>query len=141
MYLFSHNVQGQNLKNVDSYGSASDQCGGRDKDAWTPLHVAAYMGRVEYTEFLLRKGANISLTTTRSKLTALHFAAAGGHSDIVNMLVAAMAKSNELDCRLDAASAETNTDDRITRWQTVWEENLNDVSLDSLEIDPCIDSP
>ena len=140
-YLFLHSVEGQKVMNIDSYVSVSDQDEGTAKDAWTPLHVAAFMGRVEYTDFLLRKGADISLATTRSKLTALHLAAAKGHSVIVEMLTAAIVKSNKFDCRLDAANIDIYSGDRMVRWKAAWEENCNDISVDSLEIDPCVDSP
>ena len=103
--------------NIDSYASVSDQDEGTVKDAWTPLHVAAYMGRVEYTDFLLRKGADISLATSRSKLTALHLAAARGHSVIVKMLTAAIVKCYKFDCGLVAANADVYSGDRMERWK------------------------
>ena len=132
LYLFSQNVRGQRITDIDSYGrdierdlgTENDACKG---DAWTPLHVAAHLGRVEYTEFLIRKGANISLLTTKSKLTALHLASARGHLKIMGMLLAAMMK-----CSKDLITGEPDVNENV---------NANDLSLDSLEIDPGLDSP
>ena len=142
LYLFSQNVKGHIVRNIDFYGTPSEYVVGKGGDAWTPLHVAAYMGRVQYANFLLQKGANFSLITTKSRCTALHLAASRGHVVIVTMLLTAMMKSNELDCKLETSNdAESYAGDGVTRRKIIWEENFNDLSLDSLEIDRCIDSP
>ena len=64
---------------------------------WTPLHVAARYGVKEAAELLIKKGANINITTGKRPSvgkTPLHLAAWAGHFDIVEILIAKGADLN-----------------------------------------------
>eukprot|EP00435_Cladocopium_sp_Y103_P076078 s2_g75.t1 len=63
----------------------------KDKDGWTPLHLAAAGGRVEVVALLLKSGASVEATTD-SGGTALHRAALLGHAAVVEQLISAGAK-------------------------------------------------
>ncbi|MGH9594902.1 MAG: ankyrin repeat domain-containing protein, partial [Bryobacteraceae bacterium] len=57
-------------------------------DGWTPLHLAAFFGKVDAVRFLLNKGASVTTRSTNDlRNTPLHAAAAGGHSQIVKILL------------------------------------------------------
>ncbi|CAK7229925.1 hypothetical protein SEUCBS140593_007410 [Sporothrix eucalyptigena] len=58
----------------------------RISDHGTPLHEAAQMGHVEAVRYLLAQGADTSITSTRSKTTALAWAEKAGHKDVVAIL-------------------------------------------------------
>nr|XP_002123436.3 ankyrin repeat domain-containing protein 10 isoform X2 [Ciona intestinalis] len=46
---------------------------------WTPVHWAAYFGKVECLNGLLRTGVNVNIRTSRFQQTPAHIAAFGGH--------------------------------------------------------------
>jgi ankyrin repeat protein len=50
-----------------------------DVDDWTPLHSAAWKGRIGNMDLLLKEGANCSAVTAHSQRTPLHLACASGH--------------------------------------------------------------
>ena len=56
------------------------------KEGWTPLHVAAYLNRLECTRVLLMLGANPNAKNNNA-LTPLHIAASRGYTDILNELM------------------------------------------------------
>jgi len=58
-----------------------------DNIKWTPLHFAAFEGRVEVVQLLLDYGADVN-RSDRDHWTALHLAALGGHLQVVNTLLA-----------------------------------------------------
>ena len=60
----------------------------RDRDGWTPLHVAAADGWPKPVEALIAAGANLEARSAHGE-TPLHFAAAGGNTQIVDMLLEA----------------------------------------------------
>ena len=49
----------------------------REKNSWTSLHHAAFMGRVEVARVLLDHGAKVKLETAVGGYTALHFVSLG----------------------------------------------------------------
>lgn len=82
-------------------------------DGWTPLHYAAFEGRLELAERLLAAGATIDALAP-NKSSALMLAARNGHIDVVRALLRAGAN---VDLRNDAgqtadswAMANGNTD-------------------------------
>lgn len=84
-----------------------------DNDGWTPLHYAAFEGRLALLERLLAAGAPVDAPAP-NKSTALMLAARNGHIDAVRALIRAGAN---LDLRNDAgqtadswALANNNTD-------------------------------
>jgi len=57
-------------------------------DGFSPLHLAAWFGRVGAAELLLAKGADVeSVADNGTGLRPLHSAAAGGHTVIVHLLL------------------------------------------------------
>jgi ankyrin repeat protein len=58
----------------------------RDKDGRTPLIWAARQGRLEAVKVLLAKGAKVD-ASSRRRLTALHWAAVGGHHQVAVILL------------------------------------------------------
>jgi len=62
----------------------------RSPDGWTPLHLAAFLGRAEAVELLLERGAGLEIrSTNQMRNTPLHAAVAGGERAIIERLVAA----------------------------------------------------
>ncbi|CAB1320856.1 unnamed protein product [Coregonus sp. 'balchen'] len=58
-----------------------------DSDHWAPIHYACWYGKVEATKLLLEKG-NCNPNLLNGHLSSpLHFAAGGGHSEIVQLLL------------------------------------------------------
>ncbi|XP_038828208.1 krev interaction trapped protein 1-like isoform X3 [Salvelinus namaycush] len=58
-----------------------------DSDHWAPIHYACWYGKVEATKLLLEKG-NCNPNLLNGQLSSLlHFAAGGGHSEIVQLLL------------------------------------------------------
>ncbi len=57
-------------------------------DGWTPLHLAAFFGKVEAVRLLLNKGAPVKARSTNSmENTPLHAAAAGRHAGVIKVLL------------------------------------------------------
>jgi ankyrin repeat protein len=68
----------------------------RSSDGWTPLHLAAYMGRAEAARALLSRGAPIDAVSKNSTAnTPLCAALAGkGDAEVVRLLLEAGANPN-----------------------------------------------
>ena len=68
----------------------------RSRDGWTPLHLAAYMGRAEAARTLVSRGAPVdAVSTNGTKNTPLCAALAGsGDHEIVRLLLEAGADPN-----------------------------------------------
>jgi ankyrin repeat protein len=56
---------------------------------WTLLHVAAHAGQAAVVDALLRLGLDVDAREQGDNTTAMHWAAAGGHLDVVRRLVEA----------------------------------------------------
>lgn len=67
-----------------------------DEKGLTPLMWSSAYGQVPTVSLLLRAGASHAIKGPDGE-TALHLAAAGGHTDIIRLLVAAGAAVNEVD--------------------------------------------
>ena len=79
-----------NLANPETDASAADPFGD------TPLHIAAFRGRIEIADHLLAAGANADAENLRGR-APLHVAAARGRMEIVDRLLAAGARVNIID--------------------------------------------
>jgi ankyrin repeat protein len=67
-------------------------------DGWTPLHLAAFFGRLDAARMLLDAGANLHAVSRNSlRNTPLHAAAAGKHSAIALLLQERGADRDALD--------------------------------------------
>ena len=62
------------------------------------LHVAAGQGDVELAQYLLENGANLDARTGQG-VTPLMCAAAGGHRELVDLLLSMGADAAKIDCR------------------------------------------
>ena len=60
----------------------------RNADGWTPLMMASYAGSEECASLLLQVGADVR-AVCKDGDTALHYASAQGHMDIIRMLAKA----------------------------------------------------
>ena len=57
-------------------------------DGWTPLHLAAFFGRLDAARLLLNKGAQVNArSTNQMENMPLHAAAAGRHADVIKLLL------------------------------------------------------
>ena len=65
-------------------------------DGFTALHLAAYFGQEDAAKLLLERGAEANIVARNANIvvTPLHSAAAGSHSGIVKLLLAAGADPN-----------------------------------------------
>jgi uncharacterized protein len=67
----------------------------RAYDGWTPLHLAAFFGRIDAARILLDAGASVHAVSRNSLTnTPLHAATAGKHSDVALLLLARGAKAD-----------------------------------------------
>jgi len=65
----------------------------KDKNGYTPLHWAAFMGHKDVAELLLADGADVNATNNFGE-TPLHEAASMGHKDVAELLLASNADVN-----------------------------------------------
>jgi ankyrin repeat protein len=65
-----------------------------DKDGSTPIMIAAFMGNLEGVKLLLEYKADLNAVTYVTKDSALHYAIAGKHPEIVPLLLKAGANPN-----------------------------------------------
>jgi ankyrin repeat protein len=64
-------------------------------DGFTPLQLAAFFGHPAAVRLLVDRGADVrAVSANPSRLQALHSAAAGGHTEIAGLLLAAGADPN-----------------------------------------------
>lgn len=58
----------------------------KDKDGFTPLHIAAIVGNIEVAELFISSGVNINEYTNEG-LAAIHYAAIYGHEQFISFLI------------------------------------------------------
>lgn len=83
----------------------------RDSRGWTPLHHAAFKGRITMIQLLVAHGAGLE-ATDKDGATPLHVAASAGDPDAIEALLKAGARIDALDRRAntplqDAAGADS----------------------------------
>ena len=67
----------------------------RSDDGYTPLHFAAWFGRLEVARLLLGRGADPnSVAANESRVTPLHSAVSARHRDVAGLLLALGASAN-----------------------------------------------
>ncbi|MEP7352225.1 MAG: ankyrin repeat domain-containing protein [Acidobacteriota bacterium] len=68
---------------------------GFSSDGWTPLHLAAFYGKVDTVRLLLNKGASPTIRSTNAMNNLpLHAAVAGKHAEVVKLLLEHGAPAN-----------------------------------------------
>ncbi|KAG2725714.1 hypothetical protein I3760_01G079100 [Carya illinoinensis] len=58
-----------------------------DQNGWTPLHMAAYMGRIEPTKLLLKYDREVAYMKDADGRTALHIAAHCNKSKVIEVII------------------------------------------------------
>jgi len=87
-------------------------------DGFTPLHLAAFLGRGDAVRLLLDRGADVaSVSRNDMAVEALHSAVAGGHRDIVAALLVGGADPNarQHDGFTPLTAAERHEDPELVR--------------------------
>lgn len=79
------------LKSCLAEGALVD---GRDQNGWTPLHRAAFKGRIDCVKVLLNHGAHVDVVDDAG-YTPLHCALEAGHVQVALLLIAHGARANE----------------------------------------------
>ena len=67
-----------------------------DDNGWTPLHYAAYFGKVSQAEALLRKDESAAYIADNDGKTPLHIAASRNHAQIMKKLISCCPDCSEL---------------------------------------------
>lgn len=67
-----------------------------DKDKWTPLHKAAWIGHAQLAKVLIKNGADVN-ALEKNKWTPLHKAAQQGHYNVITVLLQNYADMNVCD--------------------------------------------
>lgn len=80
--------------------------------AWSLLHVAAHNGRHAAVDLLLRRGLDVNSLEKGDDTSALHWAAAAGHVDVVRRLIAAGA---------DVIGHGDDHELEVIGWATCWD--------------------
>ena len=86
--LLSYSRRSDNAEVVETLIAAGAYVEAKDKDGWTPLHLAAWNGRDSIVEMLLAADADVD-ARTNAGWTPLYWAARKGHDSIVEILLAA----------------------------------------------------
>jgi ankyrin repeat protein len=77
-----------------------------DHGAIVDVFACAYLGMAVDAESLLKRNPDLARATTRNGMTALHYAAMAGHSDVVDVLLRYHPDVNALDHRGNTALTE-----------------------------------
>ncbi len=80
--------------------------------AWTMLHVAASKGQLAVVDLLLKRGLNVNTREQGDETYAMHWAAAAGHVDVVQRLIAAGG---------DVVGRGDDHDLEVIGWATCWD--------------------
>ena len=79
---------------------------------WTLLHAAAQKGRVAVVDLLLARGLDANVKEQGDDSCAMHWAAAGGHLDVVRRLA---------DAGADVVGAGDDHELEVIGWASVWD--------------------
>jgi len=87
-------VMAGDANQVKLYLSRGADINAKDRQTWTPLHVALWEGHKAVAEELIAKGADVNVKDNRG-YTPLHLAAIKGRSDTAGLLIDKGANVNE----------------------------------------------
>ncbi len=86
--IFAAAIQGDCAQLESLLASNRSLLSALSTDGWTPLHLAAFFGKIDAVRLLLNKGASVTTRSTNAmENLPLHAAAAGRHADIVKLLL------------------------------------------------------
>jgi len=86
--IFAAAIQGDTARLEESIAGNRSLVSAISTDGWTPLHLAAFFGKIDAARLLLNKGAQPNARSTNEmNNTPLHAAAAGQHAAIVKLLI------------------------------------------------------
>ena len=85
-----------NIKAVKKHLAAGTDVNAKQKDGFTPLHLAAFTDRMEVVDLLIKNGANVNAKDNVGG-TPLHPATAAGHKETVELLITNGADVNAKD--------------------------------------------
>jgi len=80
---------------------------------WTLLHAAAHNGHLPAVDLLLKRGLDVNTRETGDNTCAMHWAAAGGHLDVVRRLA---------DAGGDIVGHGDDHEMEVIGWATCWDE-------------------
>lgn len=90
IYDIVKNEDQETLSDMVTLGFDIDQ---KDRDGYTPLMIAASLGKADFAQFLIDNGADANARSF-SGLTAMHRAAQDGHNDVITILLSSDANIN-----------------------------------------------
>ncbi|HLX45699.1 MAG TPA: ankyrin repeat domain-containing protein [Bryobacteraceae bacterium] len=93
--IFAASIQGETARIEELLSANRSLVSALSSDGWTPLHLAAFFGKLEAARLLLNKGAQVNARSTNPMQNMpLHAAAAGKHSEIIKLLLDHGASAN-----------------------------------------------
>jgi uncharacterized protein len=93
--IFAAAIQGDTAKIEVLLAGNRSLVSALSSDGWTPLHLAAFFGKLDAARLLLNKGAEVNARSTNAmENMPLHAAAAGRHADVVKLLIDHGASAN-----------------------------------------------
>jgi ankyrin repeat protein len=86
--IFAAAIQGDMARIEELLAGDRSLVSALSPDGWTPLHLAAFFGKVDVVRLLLNKGAQVNARSTNAmENMPLHAAAAGRHVDVIKVLI------------------------------------------------------
>lgn len=93
--IFSECIAGMEQRALADVDRDPALLASHNSDGWTPLHLAAFFGRVNLAAVLLERGADVNAVSTNQMQNApLHAAVAGRKTEVVKLLVSQGANLN-----------------------------------------------
>src|SRR5580704_3473778 len=86
--IFGASIQGDASRIEALLAGNRSLISAKSSDGWTPLHLAAFFGKLDAARLLLNKGAQVNARSTNPmQNTPLHAAAAGKHATVAKLLI------------------------------------------------------
>src|SRR5579862_6802549 len=93
--IFAASIQGDTAQIEQLLAGNRSLVSAVSSDGWTPLHLAAFFGKIDAARLLLNKGAEVNARSANPmRNMPLHAAAAGRHAAIAQLLLERGASPN-----------------------------------------------